>query len=71
MTPAQVAQLNAQAAANQAAANMSSQQLANIQAPKAVAVSAPVTGAPQPLVPTQMAGLINSAPNTATTGKVA
>lgn len=65
-TPAQIAALNAQAAANQAAANQAKQQTANLAMPKAVAVSTPVTGTPQPLIPPmqvaaapQMGGLIN------------
>lgn len=65
LTPAQVAALNAQAASNQAAANLTTQQTANLAMPKAVASSAPVTGAPQPLVPAlqQQPGFINQAPS--------
>jgi hypothetical protein len=66
LTPAQVSALNAQAAANNAAAALQTQQTANLAQPKAVASSAPVTGAPQTLVPAaptqQPAGLINQAP---------
>ena len=70
-TPAQITALNAQAAANQAAANLTAQQTRNLAAPKAVAVSTPVTGSPQPLIPPmqvapvgmpQIAGLINRPP---------
>lgn len=60
LTPAQVSALNAQAAANDAAAALTRQQTTNLAAPKAVASSAPVTGAPAPLVP----GMINRAPVT-------
>lgn len=56
-TPAQIAALNAQAASNQAAANLLTQQQQNLAAPKAVAYSAPVTGAPQPIIPP--IGLVN------------
>jgi hypothetical protein len=68
LTPAQVGALNAQAAANDAAATLTKQQTANLAMPKSVASSAPVTGAPQQLVPSQppqvaSAGLINQAPS--------
>ncbi len=67
VTPAQTAALNAQAAANDAATALVKQQTANLAAPKAVASSAPVTGAPQQLVPPPTAppppsGFINQAP---------
>ncbi|HTK34457.1 MAG TPA: hypothetical protein VL358_04115 [Caulobacteraceae bacterium] len=65
---------DAQAAANQAAASLSSQQQANLAMPKAVASSAPVTGAPQTLVPPvqPQPGFINQAPAAAPiAGKVA
>lgn len=63
LTPAQVDALNAQAAANNAAAALTKQQTANLAAPKSVASSAPVTGTPGTLVPSQQPapGLINSA----------
>lgn len=61
LTPAQAAQANAIAAANDAAAALTKQQTANLAAPKSVASSAPVTGSPAQLVPGQ-AGFINSAP---------
>jgi hypothetical protein len=60
LTPAQVAALTAQANANNAAAALTQQQTANLAAPKSVASSAPVTGAPQTLVP----GASSSAPKT-------
>jgi hypothetical protein len=68
LTPAQVSLAQAQAAANDAAAALTKQQTANLAAPKAVASSAPVTGAPQQLVPTAPppqatpAGFINQNP---------
>ena len=58
LTPAQVNQLNAQAAANQAAADLTKQQTANLAGPKPIASLAPVTGTPTPIVP----GLMNSTP---------
>jgi hypothetical protein len=58
LTPAQVAALNAQAAANDSAAALTRQQTANLAGPKAVASSTPVTGTPAQLVPTPQ-GLIN------------
>lgn len=67
LTPAQVNALNAQAAANQAAANMATQQQKNLALPKAVASSAPVTGAPGPLIGSTP-GLLNSAPRVPVTG---
>jgi hypothetical protein len=69
LTPAQVSQLNAQAAANQAAANFTDQQTANLQQPKAVATLAPVTGTPQQLVPNGGPGFINQQAQTLVTGK--
>lgn len=79
LTPAQVSALNAQAAANNAAAALSTQQTANLAMPKSVASSAPVTGAPQALVPgaapsapTTAQGFINQAPAPSqVTGKTA
>ena len=79
LTPAQVTELKAQAAANNAAAALTQQQTANLAMPKAVASSAPVTGAPQTLVPgasssapTPTPGFINQAPVAANvTGKPA
>jgi hypothetical protein len=75
LTPAQTAQANAQAAANDAAAALTKQQTANLAMPKSVASSAPVTGAPRPLVPQQppgQTGLINRAPaQPQVTGKAA
>lgn len=65
LTPAQVSALNSQAAQNQAAANLLTQQQKNLQMPKAVASLAPVTGAPQPLVPPISSGFINAAPRLA------
>ncbi len=71
VTPAQVNALNSQAAANDAATALVKQQTANLNMPKATAQSAPVTGAPQQLVPTLRpltapqttpAGFINQAP---------
>lgn len=63
LTPAQISALNSQAAANDAAAALTKQQTANLAMPKAVASSAPVTGAPQPLVqPTVSPGFINNQP---------
>jgi hypothetical protein len=59
LTPAQVAALQSQSAANDAAAAMTNQQRANLAMPKAVALSSPVTGTPQTLVP---GGFINQAP---------
>ena len=72
LTPAQVAQLNAQAANNQAAANFQTQQTSNISQPKATASTAPVTGAPQALVPPGSApGFLNNQAQNLVTGKVA
>lgn len=72
LTPAQVNALNAQAAQNQSAANLLTQQQKNLAMPKAVASLAPVTGAPQPLVPPISSGFINAAPKLApVTGAVA
>lgn len=72
LTPAQVTALSAQAAANDAAAALTKQQTANLAAPKSVASSAPVTGAPAPLVPpTGTPGMINSAQQPQVTGKPA
>jgi hypothetical protein len=72
LTPAQVAQLNAQADANQAAANLTNQQAANLAQPKAIASTMPVTGTPQPLVPVGSApGFLNAQAQTLVTGKVA
>jgi hypothetical protein len=51
LTPANVNQLNSQAALNDAAAAEQKMQTANLQMPKAVASSVPVTGTPQMLVP--------------------
>ena len=51
LTPAQVAQYNAQAAANNATAALTKHQQQNLAMPKSVASSAPVTGTPQTLVP--------------------
>jgi hypothetical protein len=69
LTPAQAAQANAQAAANDAAAALTKQQTANLAMPKSVASSVPVTGAPATLVPkaatptaAQPSGLINATP---------
>jgi hypothetical protein len=64
LTPAQVAQLNAQAAQNQAAANLTNLQTSNLAMPKSVASLNPVTGPTPSLVP----GFINSAPKIAVTG---
>jgi nuclear pore complex protein Nup62 len=76
LTPAQVAALNAQAAANNAAADLTNQQRTNLAMPKAVASSTPVTGTPGPLVPPSGAaggpGIINQTSRLApVTGKVA
>ena len=72
LTPAQVAQLNAQAASNQAAANFQNQQTANLQQPKAVASTSPVTGVPQSLIPPGSSpGFINNQAQHLVTGKVA
>lgn len=64
LTPAQVAQLNSQAAANNAAAALTKQQTANLAMPRAVASSTPVTGTPATLVPQVQLpgqpGIINS-----------
>jgi hypothetical protein len=75
LTPAQVTALNAQGAANNAAAALTQQQTANLNMPKSVASSAPVTGAPQTLVPGASSsapaagqGLINQAKAPAVTG---
>jgi hypothetical protein len=68
LTPAQVAALNAQAAANDAAAALTKQQTANLAAPKSVASSTPVTGTPAPIIQQASAGMINSAPKVAVTG---
>lgn len=79
LTPAQIAQLNSQANANNAAAALTQLQTRNLSAPKAVASTTPVTGTPQTLVPptvptvqpvtgvptNQLAGLINSTPRLA------
>ena len=62
LTPAQVNQANAQANANNAAAALVKLQTANLSAPKAVASAMPVTGAPQPLVPTGAGGAVTGAP---------
>lgn len=68
LTPAQVKALNSQAAANDAATAQQKQMTTNLQAPKSVASSAPVTGAPQTLVPPPTAspppatGFINQPP---------
>jgi len=62
LTPAQVGALNSQAAANQAAANLTTMQTANLSQPRSIATLAPVTGAPQNIVTTPSAGMINSAP---------
>lgn len=63
LTPAQIAALNAQAAANQAAANQSNLQQSNMREPLPVASrSPPVTGA---------TGLINSPPRIPVTGAAA
>jgi hypothetical protein len=64
LTPAQVAALNSQAAANDAATALSNQQRTNLAMPKSVASSQPVSGTPGPLVP-QTAGFINQAPRLA------
>lgn len=82
LTPAQVNQLNSQAAANDAATQLVKQQTANLAAPKAVASSVPVTGSaqlvPTPLRPTAQpivqpgpAGFINQAPAPGQTGVAA
>lgn len=72
LTPAQVAQLNAQAASNQAAANFQTQQTNNLNQPKATASTAPVTGAPQSLVPFGSApGFMNNQAQHLVTGRVA
>ena len=65
LTPAQVTELNARAAANNQAVAVSAQQQANLAMPKAVASSTPVTGTPAALVPQ---GLINQPPNVNVTG---
>jgi hypothetical protein len=60
LTPAQVSQLNAQAAANNAAAALVSRQTSAQSQPKSVASLAPVTGTPAPLLQTgPPPGLIN------------
>lgn len=59
LTPAQVAALDAQAAANNAAAALTKQQQQNLAMPKAVASSTPVTGTPAALVPPGQTGFIN------------
>jgi hypothetical protein len=51
VTPAQVTELNAHAAANQAATNLTNQQAANIAQPRATATLAPITGQVAPLIP--------------------
>jgi len=68
LTPAQVSQLNAQAAANQAAANLTTQQTQNLAQPKPVASLAPVTGTPNNIITPPSAGIINSAPPVNVTG---
>jgi hypothetical protein len=69
LTPAQVAALNAQAAANTAAASLTSRQVAAQSSPKAVASLSTPTTPPPPLIQVtgvpnlqapQMSGLINS-----------
>ncbi len=69
VTPAQVAALNAQAAANRAAAALTQQQVANMQGgiPVASRSSAPVASAP---VTGRPAGLINTPPPTTPTSTV-
>ena len=69
LTPAQVSQLNAQAAANQAAANLTAQQTANLAQPRPVATLAPVTGTPNNIITPPTAGLINGAPPVNITGQ--
>ena len=59
VTPAQVAQLNAQAASNNAAAALLTRQTAAQSQPKTVASLAPVTGVPAPLLTPSAPGLIN------------
>jgi hypothetical protein len=71
LTPAQVSALNAQAAANDAAAALTRQQTANLAMPKSVASSAPVTGAPAPIVPPGQPGLINRPAPAQVTGRAA
>jgi hypothetical protein len=85
LTPAQVAALNSQAAANNAAASLSTQQQQNLAMPKAVASSTPVTSAPGPLTPattpqpgltagtapTPGLGFMNNAPTPTQTGVAA
>lgn len=68
LTPAQAAEANARAAANDAAAAQQRMQTANLQMPKAVASSAPVTGSPQTLVPAPPAGFINQPQQIRVTG---
>lgn len=71
VTPAQVAALNAQAAANNAAAEMAQQQRTNLAMPKAVATLQPVTGTPGPIIPPRPPGFINQQPLAPITGSPA
>lgn len=70
LTPAQVADLTARAAANDAAAALTRQQTANLAMPRSVASSSPVTGTPAALVPSGQPGLINQPQPIKVTGAV-
>ena len=68
VTPAQVNQLNAQAASNQATANLTAQQTKNLAQSRSSAALAPVTGTPNTIITPPSAGIINGAPPVNVTG---